>query len=503
MGSRGRSAKGAGEALVRVRMFAASVATNPLAHMRWTPPQLAFLSDPSRYSLLALGQQLGGKTTAGLADTIWRCLGEHPYQVLPPRPRGRPYQAWVVCFSHQQSLQIQAKLWALLPKDRLDKRTVYQGLSRGFRGKHPAIVFDNGATILIKTTHQGAAALASGTVDHIQVDEPTTGACWTEITGRVRRTAGTIRATLTPINSDVEYLEKAVADGIVAYHRYDLTEDNATPVGAAGPLRREDGTPINEAFIAQLRKEIPADIAPTVLDGHWERRGFGRYFDLFVKDPDAPGAHVTTRQPDGMVEVLLGIDHGHRPGKQIATLVFVQYVDSRADTYAYRRALVWVVDEYTDTTGRATPADDARGILDMLNRRGLKWTDVDYVLGDRVHMQGTAAQKSNKDLAAQLSKLLGIRQEDMRPQVRTVQKTRGNFGGYVESGARWIFQAMAAPGGFSVHPRCTRTIDALNKWTGPGPDSEDKDPIDALRYALETVIYRKGIRPGVAEVIVG
>ncbi len=68
---------------------------HPLDYMRWTPPQLAFLRDPSRYKLLRLGQQLGGKTTCGLADTVWRCLGRHPFIELPPRPQGRPFQAWV------------------------------------------------------------------------------------------------------------------------------------------------------------------------------------------------------------------------------------------------------------------------------------------------------------------------------------------------------------------------------------------------------------------------
>ena len=122
-------------------------------------------------------------------------------------------------------------------------------------------------------------------------------------------------------------------------------------------------------------------------------------------------------------------------------------------------------------------------------------------MGDRVHMPGTARQKSNRDLQAQLARLMSVTKDSIRPQIRTVRKSRGNLRDYVGSGARWIFQAMAAPNGFTIHPRCQRTIWALNNWTGPGPDCPEKDPVDALRYGLETVIYG-GHKPGPAPEVV-
>jgi hypothetical protein len=480
--------------------LAADRELHPLRYMRWTPPQMAFLVDPSPRKLLCLGQQLGGKTTVGLADTIWRCLGEHPYQTLPPRPKGRAFQAWIVCYSHQQSLQIQAKLWALLPKDRLAKGTVYQGLSRGFRGKHTAIVLDNGATILIKTTQQGPEALASGTVDHVQVDEPTTQACWQELQGRLRRTNGTLTGTLTPINRPTGYLREEVEAGTLSYHRYDLTQANATPQGSQRPLCLEDGTPITDAWIAELRARTPEAVRGVVLDGQWETRGVARYFSCFVADPRVSGSHVSTSVPPGDVELRLGIDHGDRPGKQIAVLLAIQHFETRGDVYADRRVAVWVLDEYTDPTGLASPADDARGILDMLARHGQTWTDLHYVMGDRVHMPGSARQKSNKDLSAQLSRLLGVPRDSLRPAIYTVKKSRGNLRDYVGTGGRWIYQCMAAPGGFHVHPRCESVIWALNSWTGPGPDCPEKDPVDALRYGLETMIFG-GIKAGIPEIV--
>ncbi len=475
----------------RSRALAKSREEHPLRWMQWTPPQLAFLRDPSSRRILCLGQQLGGKTTVGLADTIYRCLGEHPYQPLPPRPRGRPFQAWVVCYSHQQSLQIQAKLWALLPKDRLHPDTIYQGLSKGFRGKNTAIVFDNGATILIKTTKQGPEALASGTVDHVQVDEPTSLACWQELKGRVRRTNGTISATLTPINAPTAYLQEEVEQGILSYHRYDLTQANATPVGSRRPLCLEDGTPITDAWIAQLRARTPEAVRGTVLDGHWESRGVGRYFGPFVALEGVGGSHVTDALPLGVdVDLYLGIDHGDRPGKQIALLVAVETVSGA----------VWLLDEYTDESGIASTDTDAAGVLAMLARSRQQWIDLKHAMGDRVHMPGSVRRKSNEDLMRALAVRLGTVPQALTPQLDTVKKSRGNLRDYVGSGARWIHQKMVEPDGFHINPRCKRTIWALNNWTGPGPDCPEKDPVDALRYALEPLIYAEPSRP-VVEIV--
>ena len=434
----------------------------------------------------------------GLADTIYRCIGEHPYQALPPRP-SEPFQAWVVCYSHAQSLQIQAKLWELLPKDRLHPDTEYGGLAKGFRGKYPSVRIRDRrgrwATIMFKTTKQGAEALASGTVHHVQVDEPTDAQCWQEIKGRVRRTAGTIRGTLTPINAPTQYLQDEVEAGIVTRLRFDLTQANATPQGSQRPLSLGDGTPITDEWIAQERARTPEAVRGVVLDGHWEVRGVARYFAPFVADPRVDGTHVSTELPVGDVELRLGIDHGDRPGKQIAVLLAVARVTDDLDgTYADHRARVWVLDEYVDRTGLASPVEDARGILDMLRRHGMEWHQLAHAMGDRVHLSGEARQKSNKDLAAQIARLLTVPRDGLQPPIRTVKKSRGGRRDYVGTGARWIYQAMAAPGGWRVHPRCERVIDALNTWTGPGPDCDEKDPIDALRYGLEDLIWG-GVKP--------
>lgn len=476
--------------LPRLRSLASNAAQvradrerRPLDYMRWTPPQLAFLRDPSRYRLLRLGQQLGGKTTVGLADTIWRCLGKHPFQDLRPHPSGRPFQAWIVCTTHEQSLQIQAKLHALLPKDEWDSdKSPYQGLAKGFRGKHTSVTFRNGATIFLKTTRQGAEALASGTVDHIQVDEPTTESCWQEVKGRVRRSGGTISATLTPINIPCDHLRRDAESGLLSDHCFPLTEANATPEGAARPLRTDTGQLIDEAFIAEERRATPPDVAGIVLDGEWEVRGVDRYFSCFI-GPGLPGSHVTDLLPKADYEVRIGIDHGDRPGKQIASLFLIERLKGR-------QVRVYLWDEYVDLKGIASPQDDARGILEMLARNELTWGMVRKAKGDRIHLKGRAREKSNTDLQRFIARELAVPFHDLRPQIVTAKKGEGRGAGSVRAGSRWLFH-LIAKGAFRIHPRCERNIAAFNEWTGPGPDCDEKDPIDAARYALDDYIFAR------------
>ncbi len=463
----------------RVRLLATDRARRPLAYMRWTPPQLSFLRDKSRTKLLRLAQQFGGKTFAGLAAVI-DYITENRYGLR--RPPGA-VTVWVVCYSHEQSLVIQSKLWALLPKDLLAEDVEYLGEAKGFRGKHTAVSFRDGSVIKFKTTNQGAEALASGTVHMVLCDEPPPEDCYREAKARLRRTNGYMLLTLTPINSDCTWLRKEVESGKVSDHCFPLTQANCTPEGSDRPLPMADGTLITDAVILELRREVPAAIAATVIDGEWEARGVDRYFDVFVQDPSVPNSHVTPTlhlADDAVWRLHLGIDHGDRPGKQVITLSIIIELGTACAVYT--------LDEYWDETGQALPEDDAQGVLAMLARHEWTWADLDFAMGDRVHLPGSGRQKSNRDLEAHLARQLGVKRERLRPPIRTAKRGEGRGRGSVEVGARWIYQAMVR-GSYRIHPRCVRTIEALNTWTGPGPDSPAKDPIDSLRYALDPYIF--------------
>ena len=58
---------------------------NPLAYFCPTPPQEAWLKDPSKIKLLLGGNQVG-KTYAQTAELLYRCLGNHPYIDTAPPP---------------------------------------------------------------------------------------------------------------------------------------------------------------------------------------------------------------------------------------------------------------------------------------------------------------------------------------------------------------------------------------------------------------------------------
>jgi phage terminase large subunit-like protein len=199
---------------------------DPLAYWTPTAPQLQFLTDPSHMRLARAGNQVG-KTTMGLVDCIYRCLGGHPYQ--PVRPA--PIEAWVIVESWESSLSVQGKLWALLPKDAIAADTEYT-TGKGFRGRHPMVRFKNGSLIRVRTSNQGSLALAGSTIDYCMMDEPPPEEIYNEVVPRVLRNHGRIVFTLTPVGAPLGWLRKLVDDGRVKDFCFPLTVENTTPIGS-------------------------------------------------------------------------------------------------------------------------------------------------------------------------------------------------------------------------------------------------------------------------------
>jgi hypothetical protein len=156
--------------------------------------------------------------------------------------------------------------------------------------------------------------------------------------------------------------------------------------------------------------------------------------------------------------------------------------------------VVHLLDEYVDETGRSSPADDARGILAMLDRNRVPWHRLTFVGGDRVHQPGTGRQKSNKDLQAQIAKRLKVPAAKLRPQVWSAKTGEGRGSGAPRHGCRWLWHAMVGKR-FSVNPRCRRAIGALPNFVLRTGDSDEKDPIDAMRYGLDRFIFSRSAAP--------
>lgn len=437
----------------------------PLDYIRWTRPQLRWLQSKHHRKLLRAGNQVG-KTTAGLAEVIWRATGTHPY--LPVhRP---PVDIWIICTTWPQSVAIMRKFWALLPKHLIHP----VGFTRryGFGKDNPTVTFTNGSVVRFRTTNQGADAMAGDTVHYVLVDEPTDEEIYRELDRRLMRTAGSMGLVLTPINRPTEYLRQLCRDGVVEDHHARLEVANLIPVGAREPLRLLDGTPMDELWIAQQRRLVLQRFAPVVLDGEWECRTEGVVFEAYD-----PAQHYTDAIPQVDLLVCLGLDHGEGDFRTVHEWAGVDLSGEFAKVH--------FLGEYT-SDGSTLHEQDATGTLDELEEAGgWKWKEIYSAIGDKPTV-GRVGRRSNKDLAAALEKELRRRGQlakraQLDPPIRTAKTGKGGGAGSVWRGVEWLHRCMLRPGHFTVHKRCERLHESLQKWDYT--DSEWKDACDGARYA--------------------
>jgi hypothetical protein len=471
---------------------------DPIRYTRWLPLQFAFLCSGRTVKQIRAGNQTIGKTWCALAEVIGRCRGEHPlsdrwagwaaYRAmglevpLLPRYRQPPVEWWVVCASWSQSLGIQKKLAALLPWAELTERTSYDAVAGFAPTKSPVIEFRNGSIIRIKTTGQDAIDFAGATIDCVLFDEPPKQPrMYTEALMRLEELGGTLLLSYTPINAPTDYLRALVNAGQIEDHWRPLTPAEFIPVGCTEPLLAKDGRPKDAHWIAERRAKVPEHEQAVVVDGEWEGRAVGAYYSpVFRAD-----VHVRDVPLKGRWRLLLGLDHGHQPGKQCAVLVLARREGQHWQVY--------VLDEYVDHTGVARPEDDARAILQMLRRHGWDWHNLDEARGDRIHMKGTDSEKSNEDLMVHLSLLLEMRSPRLlKPQIDTAKQGSGHLQGSVKAGSRWLYHAMARPGGFHLHPRCLHGRAAIERYVEKDDEYGSKDWLDACRYALDGLIFERG-----------
>lgn len=453
---------------------------SPRAWLRWLPLQDRYRRSRSSRRLIRAGNQSLGKTTAVLGDLLEHAEGTHPF-----RPCAVAGEYWVICASWSQSVAIQAKLYALLDQRRIKAGTIYTA-ARGFRGKHPSVEVrhESGeySIIRFRTTRQGTLDLAGATILGAVFDEvPIRQEVYSEVAKRVQASGGWVSIGMTPIGAPVEWIRADVAAGLIEDIHSRLVPEALIPVGAHYPISLPDGTPCDADWISQIERETPEHERPVRVHGEWEIRSQGRYFANFVSEGSA--SHVHERLPAGRITVCLGVDHGTLPGSQVAVLALVTPPRGADDS-----PCVYVLDMYVDSTGTASPRDDARGIVDMLTRHGMTWASVDHAFGDRVHMPGAGGQKSNRDLQAQIAKIEKVAPIDLRPQIRTVKRGQGRGSGSLAVGSRWLFHAISRPGGFGVHPRCVGLIRSLDNYDIM-VDDEHKHAVDALRYGLDAFIF--------------
>lgn len=409
-------------------------------------------------------------TWAGLAEMVWRCLGEHPFLDVP----SGPIEAWIVCTSHAQSINIQGKLWELLPKDEIVPGTVYNP-ETGFRGKNKAVRFKNGSIIRIKTTRQGALNLAGATIDVVLVDELTTRRVYTELLKRVMRRGGVMLLTLTPINADSRWLQERVDAGFVVDLHYRFEPANFIPVGETEPIRIRNpqtgqNVPADAAWVAAQIAQTPEDERDTVCHGEWPSGDVERELRGFR---DSHIFRDGQRLPE-FVRLALAFDHGERAGREIA-LLLGQAGDGR----------VWCLGEYA-STGSSSLEDDARAVRDLLTRRGLTLADVDIAVGD-INSAGAMARgvTVNEVLNGLFVELAG---GHLPWRIRPATKGTGS----VDDRTILLNSALASDR-IRVHESCKRTIDSMRRWKGQR--NRLKDPIDAFGYGYHELSPPGGAKP--------
>jgi phage terminase large subunit-like protein len=457
--------------------------------MTWTPPQAAIHRLPARRKLLRAGNQIG-KTTASLAEVIWRCIGAHPhYPTHPP-----PIEAWVVCTSWSQSVAIMRKFAELCPAELLDpKASSNFSIRNGYGKDNPAVIFRCGSIVRFRTTNQGPEALQGATIDYVLVDEPTDIDIYRELDRRLTRSGGTMCLSLTPANRDCAWLRDLVAAGAVQEVHATLTVANLTPEGETTPLRLLDGTPMDEAWIASQWRTTPAAYAGVVLDGEWETRPDGVFFRCFDPkrtiaaarlDPNRPRDADKPQGSRAPIRWVLGIDYAAADREYGQTAMLCQVQETTAK--GRERQAVLVVDEVVQP-GASSNAQFAAALVTMLQRHGLRWTDLHAVHGDNP-VASRWVERSNLETMRYVARELGVSFNALSPRIQNA-KEGGASAAVMDAGCRYLYEQIAE-GALLVHPRCVLLADALATWDY-GRMHPAKDRIDALRYGLRPWIHGK------------
>lgn len=465
-------------ALDIVTISSERAAKNPLDYVNLTVPQRTFVSCNDNEALWRDGNQLG-KSFALAWDIHHRCRGTHPYVVCRRRP---PIKVLVISVSYDQMMPLMEKLWDLAPKGEIDPDNGFEP-GRGITGKPPRLVYvsgpGKGSVITFATYKAGATRVAGGTYDLVVMDEPPPESMYGEVRPRILRRRGLLRIGMTPTPDmpDVSWLRKiavggsqALEPGQVREFNFGLTEANLLPPNYPRPFLDQAEIDAFEAGLLAHEKEMR-------MRGAWEPVVTGRWLTAFLENVIVQPVNLA-RLPGWKLTV--GMDHGTADGKQCAMLVASKHSDTP------RPLMRWAGESVNE--GFTAPEDDARGIYDMLQSRGLTYWNIDEWIGDVPATSDVQdIIKSNDEIKRELAKLYGIPLKKMK-RITYPQKSARSM----QTGLRTmntIFSRRSTddtPDGI-VDPSCVRFIEACRTFAGDRKDPV-KDVLDAGRYAMEKSI---------------
>lgn len=454
----------------------------PLDFIPWLTFQVdLFRACASSKRLLArAGNQALGKTTAGAAITIWRCLGSSPFFPLP----SRKIRALLIASTATQSVEIQRKIRDLLPPGEVDWSKTHFDDRVGFGANRPMIFFRNGSTLRIATNDQGPRALQGGTYDFIWIDEVPSAEVLREAERRLLITGGPLLLTLTPINADATHIEKQVESGAFVEVHGRLTVENLTVERTGQPRLLADGTVCDAAWIAEQRRIVPDQWAPILLDGEWRVSGLGAFYSKVFDRAVHVSDRVQLDPLDGEIRWHLGIDYASadRPAGSVVTLVQVQSIKGLPGEPNKE----WVVvEDCVALPGTATVAMLVDDTLAMLSRAGLKWHNLHTVYGDNP-VRNKHEWNGNLNFLKHLAIRLRTAQPAIRPMILNAKEGQVSAGSR-SAGAQYLYELVASKR-LIVRTKAQPQIEMFEEWIFKR-DHPATDRNDSLRYALKDYVF--------------
>lgn len=442
-----------------------------LSSVRWTPPQMAYLrAGGPKPVLLRAGNQWLGKSYVGIADTIWRCLGTHPFD---PRGQMREAQTAIVLSpTTKHSRQLQEKCWELVPKHLLHPNTSYDE-GNGFRGRHGMCRFANGSKILFLTAGMGPLALSGITADHVQIDELCPPRVYEELKKRVARRNGTIRLTLTPINAPAEWVMAKVETGEIVDLHFRCEARWCIPEGYTEPLRDRTGRPMDETWIAAFIESCDEHERDVVAHGEWlvehRDRELAGWSERYLLRDD----YFRKNGVPSLVEFGVGFDWGEASGRTVAE--FIGWAPESG---------VWGLAEWCGD-GKTPLMEQARGVRRAIESMGLRMSQVKRWVGDINNGASVGYVGSMNDGMTEAIRKAAAEVGDSMPRIFKIERPNKRRG-TVEWRLRSLNEQLSEDR-VRVHEGCNRLLTSMRTYTkGTRASLVLKDPLDAFGYIAET-----------------
>jgi len=444
--------------------------------MRWTAPQKAFEESPLKLTVwwgangIGKSQKLAGMIEDAIAGKLhWQ----------RKRRAGRTVMA--VGNTWKQLGVTMAYFFANVPKGWFKPGVRFEGGSvRGQRLPEYDIIGGPGKGGKLILGIFMAKNLAGPRAEVIISDEPLPEGVHNELWPRLLGRGGRMYVSFTPTLGtahNLEYLWKLVDNPKIDYIGEIQTPLTMDAVTLRGGLC--DYSWMTPYEIEQLE----AGLSDREVD---MRMGRSRTARLDAAYFSAWGPHLRQDWPvPGNTPIGVSLDHGSKPGAQRASLVAVSGTGFAAHAH--------VLDHYM-SDGRTRTLEDARSILQMLDRNGIELREVDVWVGDRAHHgDKRGGRKSNARLRSAIGELLGLNtsstgwMEKIPAPLRDIHTPR-KYDGSVDEGVE-ILHRLMVDGRFTVstRPECNPLDDDFTKWQYSFGDPH-KDGIDSVRYTVVPMV---------------